>query len=357
MKYFDHLAIEICMMVFDHLVTDVISLGTICLVSHNWKIITQNSYAWKLLINAYIGKKTPLAMQYVNNALNIHFRSDPIIYVQCVPNDILSNHSKMLLAKKFLFSFLKNNDIKHSVWAYMLGYDDNEEVLTVWNRLISTCNNVQLLKLFQKTFNITADDVRANSALLVACINGHMKVIEYLHKQFNLTIDDARALENGALLMSCKNGEVEVLKYLHKGFGLTIDDVCANHNDALRIACKYGHLLVVKYLHKEFELDAEDASACENYALRMACKGGYLNIVQYLHRKFGLDYDDARASDNYALCWACQKGHRDIVDYLHEEFELTAADANDSMNWLRMNTDKANIDYLCKVFGLIADEI
>ena len=331
MKYFDHFPVEIRMMVFDHLVTEKISLGTICLVSHNWKIITQNSYAWKLWINAYIGKKTQLALEYVNDDWDwgVKNRTYPIIYVQCVPHDILSNHSKMLLVKKFLFSFLKNNDIKHSIWSSMTagvnGKDDKIEILYVWRKLIYTCNNVKLLQIFQKYFNITADNVRAdnNRALLVTCSNGHLEVLKYLHIQFGLTTADARDDHIPALTISCENGHLEVVEYLHKAFKLDADDARFNLNEALRIACKYGHLLVVKYLHI----------------------------------KFGLDDNDARAINNCALRWACRESHWDIIDYLHEDFELTAADANDSMNWLRMNTDKANIDYLCKVFGLIADEI
>ncbi len=346
MKYFDHLPIEICMMVFDHLITDKSSLGTICKVSHNWKTITQNSYAWKLLINANIGEKTPLALEYVNKAWVSLDKINPIVYAQCVPNDILSNHCKIILAKKFMFSFLGHMDI-------------NKNILSVWYHLVFTCNNVQLLQLFQKTFNITAYDVRAddNRALRVACDNNHLEVLKYLHIQFNLTVDDARDYHNDALLNSCENGNLEILKYLHKGFGLTIDDVRYDHNYALRIACEFGHLEVVEYLHKEFDLDDDDARDWTDYALRMACNNGHLSIIQYLHTEFGLDDDNARASDNCALRWACEYGHRAIIDYLHEEFELTAADALDSMSWLRKNVDKYNIDYLCKVFGLTADEI
>ena len=102
--YFDNLPIEMRMMVFDHLVTDKYSLGTICLVSHNWRIITQNSYSWKLWINALIGKKSqPEDIKYIlGQAENIFY---PIYDIQFALNDIVPHRVKTLLTKKFLFFF------------------------------------------------------------------------------------------------------------------------------------------------------------------------------------------------------------------------------------------------------------
>ncbi len=83
--YFDYLPIEMRMMIFDHLVTDEYSLGTICLISHNWRIITQNSYAWKLWVNAIIGKKSQPGDRFYILGRNDYI-FDPIYDIQFASN-------------------------------------------------------------------------------------------------------------------------------------------------------------------------------------------------------------------------------------------------------------------------------
>ena len=307
MIYFDHLPVEICMMVFDHLVTDVISLGTICKVSHNWKTITQASYAWKLWIYAKIGKNK--AKKYITEETQPCF--NVLFSVQCVPDDVPSNYFKMLLTKKFLFCFLENIN---SIGA-------REHMFMLWYGLIFTSNNIQLLQLLQKIFDIT--------------------------------VDISRAMDNKAFHYSCANGKLDILKYLHTGFGLTIVDARENRNNAIRSASDNGHLDVVKYLHTHFGLDADDARSAGNYALHLACSNGHLPIVEYLHTGYGLDTNDARSDDNCALRWVCENAHWSIVDYLYKGFGLTAADAHEAINWLRIKADYDSIDYISHVFGLM----
>ncbi len=114
MKYFDNLPIEICMMVFDHLVTDKPSLGTICLVSYNWKTITQNSYAWKLWIYAKMGENTIcgkiMMYDYESSPPPIFRPTNPLLCMYLVPDNLLSIHIKKSLVKKFLAHFIDYTD-------------------------------------------------------------------------------------------------------------------------------------------------------------------------------------------------------------------------------------------------------
>ncbi len=306
--YFNHLPVEIRMMIFDHLVTDKSSLGTICKVSYNWKTIIQNSYAWKLWVNAIIGKNSqPKDKFYILS--NINPIINPIYDIQLAPNDMVSNHVKTLLTKKFLFYFLDSEKIR-------------KKVLEIWYGLFFM-NNLQLIQLLQKSFYITADEARAktNYALRLASANGHLEVVKYLHTQFELTADDARAGNNISLIHASAYGHLEVAKYLHSAFHLTTDDARSQGNAALSIASQNGHLLIIEYLHKQFNLTADDVRTQNNHALCLASKNGHLAIIKYLNNKFDLKFDvGTRIGYNLAINQAIIYGHLDVIKHLYDGY-------------------------------------
>ncbi len=322
---FDHFPIEICMMVFDHLVTDKMSLGTICLVSHNWKTITYASYAWKLWIYAKMGENTPLVEWYMDEHIIKHMT--PVVYAQCVSQNIISHHFKMVLAKKFMFSFIDHmGDVK-------------KFILNIWHDLIFT-GNVQLLQLLQKKFNITADDARArhNWAIRMACEYGQAGVLEYLHKTFDLTKEDARTEKNYALRVACTNGYIKIVQYLHRQFGLDTDDARDHNNYALIFACNNGHVSIITYLHYQFGLTAIDARDKNNHALRCICDADNEKplVIKCLHDLFGIG----------------------VIDYLQSEYGFHITNENDYNEVLRRLKRDSLICFVktCTLFGLNAND-
>ena len=304
--YFDHLPVEIRMMIFDHLVINKYSLGIICLISHNWKTITQNSYAWKLWVNAILGRKYDMALDIISDSYKIFF--NPIYDVQFVPDNILSTRVKILLTKKFIFSFFDNADIN----------DVKSKILAIWHSLFVT-GNLQLIQMLQKIFNITTDDARDmnNYALRLVCRCGNLSILKYLYTTFYLTVDDARSYNNYALRYACENGHIEVIKCLYTMYKLTTDDARYTDNITLRLASANGYLPIVKYLRTAFNLTTDDARAKNNSSLCLASANGHLEVVKYLHSAFSLTIDDARANDNSSLRFASQNGHLSVIKYLH----------------------------------------
>ena len=67
-------------------------------------------------------------------------------------------------------------------------------------------------------------------ALIAACEQGHLHVIQFLRDSFGLGTDDARAQDNRALIFACEKGHLEVVRYLHKSFGLGTNDALENDN-------------------------------------------------------------------------------------------------------------------------------
>ncbi len=170
---FGTLPIEIQMMVFDHLVINKILLGIICMVSHDWKTMTQASYAWKLWILSMLGKEKAikeLTILNVDNHLTIA-KDNPLFHAQFAPNglafgetvrgwdlrsptpiDQVSNRVKNILFKKFVYVLELNSDPLQ--WL-----DVNNNHIN-WFQIMCGTGNMDSLKLLHKTFNITKENVQ-----------------------------------------------------------------------------------------------------------------------------------------------------------------------------------------------------
>jgi len=81
MEGFGRLPVEMCFMVFDHFVTDPEALAHSCLVSYEWRRIIQDSYVWRFLVVAKLGRYN--ALKYLRcaglrlSALR-EYQSDPL---------------------------------------------------------------------------------------------------------------------------------------------------------------------------------------------------------------------------------------------------------------------------------------
>jgi deoxyribodipyrimidine photolyase len=83
-------------------------------------------------------------------------------------------------------------------------------------------------------------------------------VAQWLAATFGLVTADARTADNSALRLACEEGHLGVAQWLATTFGLTAEDARTGDNDALRCACEHGHLEVAQWLVKTFSLTREE---------------------------------------------------------------------------------------------------
>jgi len=121
-------------------------------------------------------------------------------------------------------------------------------------------------------------------------------VTNYKHKILNVM--------NYALVDACRNGHLLIVQFLVES-GVNLHD----HDDwGLRCASEYGHLPVVKYLVE----NGADVHARYDFSIWAACVYNHPDVANYLATKGGVIY----ASDHYVLKWACEKCHVEIVKFL-----------------------------------------
>jgi ankyrin repeat protein len=221
------------------------------------------------------------------------------------------------------------------------------------NQVLDACRNGNLHKV---KYLIDHDvNVNKNSAMRLAAIYGHLKIVKYLVKQgADIHAVNDLALQvaaryghrevvqylnnikerkltmnlNEQLFNECENGNLDKVKRLVKqGADIHADDlnkvkqlveqganIHARDDLALRLAAEYGHLEVVKFLVEQgANIHARDNYAENDYALRRAAGNGQLDVVKYLVEKGA----NIHADDDYALQVAARYGHREVVQYLN----------------------------------------
>jgi len=127
-------------------------------------------------------------------------------------------------------------------------------------------NNLERLKaLLASSVNIATDidskDIDGNTALIIACNNGHEDIVRELliHGQANINIKDNYG--NTPLIWASMRGHVECVELLlnHHGSDLTITN--KQGMNALMIASNYGEIGVVQILlEKGADLHIKDGN-------------------------------------------------------------------------------------------------
>jgi hypothetical protein len=133
----------------------------------------------------------------------------------------------------------------------------------------------------------------SSHALDVAALNGHLRVVEWLH--------DGPAklkLRSSALKEAARGGHLEVVKWLHARR-------CPATSAAMDCAAENGFLHVVQWLY------ANRTEGCTSRALDRAARNGHLGVVQWLDGISDSFYCPA------AINRAAESGHLEVVKWLH----------------------------------------
>ena len=124
--------------------------------------------------------------------------------------------------------------------------------------------------------------------LIIACRNGHLRVVEYLIdkcsadiKQVGSVTFDGETIDGAPpLWCAAAAGFLNIVKLLVKA-GASVNQTTFTNSTPLRAACFDGHLDIVQYL-VENNADIEIANRHGHTCLMIACYKGHGKIVKYL---------------------------------------------------------------------------
>ncbi|KAJ3191477.1 hypothetical protein HK101_007677 [Irineochytrium annulatum] len=180
----------------------------------------------------------------------------------------------------------------------------------------SAAGSVEVLNMVL-AMNAIDPGIEEDSALRIACYNGHAPVVETL---LRTGLVDPTCQKNTPLQVACKEGHAGVVLALLNS--MAVDVSCADHI-CLRTASARGHLEVVRLL---LNTGMSDPSANDHDALISASREGHLDIVLELLQT---QMTDPAARNSEAFRLACRRGHEAIASVLLNTGMINAS-ASDS---------------------------
>eukprot|EP00919_Chromeraceae_sp_WS-2016_P020884 GHVR01049562.1.p1 GENE.GHVR01049562.1~~GHVR01049562.1.p1 ORF type:complete len:536 (-),score=115.29 GHVR01049562.1:347-1954(-) len=208
----------------------------------------------------------------------------------------------------------------------------------------SRCNQRVVNYLLDYGADNKAKGKLSRTPFLVSCFYGHLEMASFLYDVASPYIEDVDDNGNTALHLACVGGHVDVIEYLIEK-GANIHAVGFVKRRCLHKASFTGHLEVVQLLlekgaHKDLEEPDEDG----NTALQLACGGGRLEVVEELlrHRANPLAVG---LLDRTALHMACRNDHVDVATLLLDrtKIDINARD-EDGNTALHLGASKGYVD-------------
>ena len=135
---------------------------------------------------------------------------------------------------------------------------------------------------------IVGKTMRGTTALIQACVNGHLDVVEYLvekcqadiRQEGSISVGDQHVASASPLWCAASAGKYPVVKYLVRK-NADVNSTTETGSTPLRAACFKGHYSVVKFLTQN-KADIEIANHGGHTCLMLACLKGHADIVHHL---------------------------------------------------------------------------
>ena len=166
-------------------------------------------------------------------------------------------------------------------------------------------------------------DTNGNTALHLACMFGHLEVVQYLASEIKLNLDILNLDGQTCFHLASKYCQFVVMQYL---LSISANISCKDKNGStpLHIACQYGYLNIVELLSttdSESELDADGRNP-----LHIASYYGHLQIVQSYVNNFDMNSFSKDPLGLTPLHYACIGGNQEVVQFL--DTDITSATDN-----------------------------
>jgi ankyrin repeat protein len=169
------------------------------------------------------------------------------------------------------------------------------------------------------------------TALYVASLNGHHKVVRLLLEHQDVEVNKANGpFGYTALLIASRKGLVKVVRKLLAHQKIEVNKPMAGPQTALMIASQFGRVGVVRLLlaHKEIEVNKTEQNGAT--ALYVASQNGHVEVVRLLLARQDVDVNMTLADGATAMMRASDNGQHEVVRLLlaHQEIEVNKSTQN-----------------------------
>lgn len=223
-------------------------------------------------------------------------------------------------------------------------------------RCITACTYGYLEWLQANAIKLNSNIVGGTGMYHTACVNGHLKVVQWLHQTFkgrfekdpfnqiqtvfqqtagNGKLDVAQwlhakyeftreeaVLDGRVFQMACSHGFLDILQWLHATFNITRDEAAPYIRSELRSVCVENRLEMAQWLHNTFTITREEMPDYYK-TFGPICGNGHLEMARWFHATFEIARNEYRAANRDLFQAACRDGYLDLAMWLHATFTFT----------------------------------
>ncbi|XP_071094922.1 putative ankyrin repeat protein RF_0381 [Haliotis cracherodii] len=168
--------------------------------------------------------------------------------------------------------------------------------------------------LVEKGSDLSLLDDDDNNILHLACREGNVEVVKYIHSQNIIDIESRGAFEETPLMFAAEFGKGEVFSYLME-IGANISKVDRGSENILHLSCKGGNVEIVDYVLKQ---NVIDLNSREKEGMTPLLLSAYLGESDAFDLLIGRGADISSVNDfgDNILHFSCRGGNVDIVKYV-----------------------------------------
>ena len=182
--------------------------------------------------------------------------------------------------------------------------------------------NIESLRYLIDVANesLEIDHPEKQTLLHIACIYGHIPIIQYLVKK-GFDINAPSTIGETPLHIACSNGHLSAVRYIIETLHASTDSVDKDGYNALHFAAKNGHVPVVKYLIEKVNISPEIKTNNNSTSLHLAIENNRLDVIKYLI-SLNVDLSVRNKSDETPLTLASRSNNQLVFDYFREKYRL-----------------------------------
>lgn len=260
-----------------------------------------------------------LSHEYLLKSFSLAARQEDLIQLEQIIKienvkssiDIKRIFSEMCLSKKF-------KTVDYILFSPSL----EEERKKIENKefaFTAACSNGNLIQVRKYIKSLKIEKLHLGQGLELACIFGHIKIVEYLLSSKELKEHaEIDYRKNIAIMKACKHGHLDIVKYLlespklkkHANIHITVSDM---EDYPFMLAAEYNQDEIVKYLMELKDKNKPDIKSSEYGVVKEYLLKGNLEMFKYIVEKEKIDI---HLDNDYCFKFAVERKHYQILNYL-----------------------------------------
>ena len=186
-------------------------------------------------------------------------------------------------------------------------------------------------------------DTHGNSLLHIACMLGHIHIVQYLTKEIGCDPNRRNKIGMSCISIAVKYKRIGILKFLLDNFPCDLNILDSQGKSPIFLAAENGLLDALKYFQGKLPSGKAFLDSKKNNILHTASVHSFVEVVQYSIEELNFDITSTNSDGKSCLHLCVEYGNFEVLQYLldNTECDITLMDGNGKTP-MELATDSGN---------------